>query len=92
MAKWRFEVANWHDEDARTKATALRDAQAEAMGLTLSPQELGAFEAMADTVDNMLTALSVPSNATVYINAQADSRETGFSMNLGFDVTYPQSE
>lgn len=86
----KFEIADWQNDGAVDKAKASMQAQADALGIVITEQDLAQFDAMATAVTNMLTALGVTSDSTVYLAAQSDSQPTGLTLNLGFRITYPQ--
>lgn len=77
MVRWQFEIHNWNRENAHTLAKNSYEAQAAAKGVTLSADELLAFDTIATALDTITTALGVTGGTTCEVTALADVTSNG---------------
>lgn len=89
MKTYKFEIADWKAAGAVDLARSSFQAQAAALGQEVTQIDNDTFDAMASSVDDMLTSLNVPVDAVVYVLANADVRAEGLVVNLSFNITYP---
>lgn len=87
MIRWQFEINNWNKENAHALAKASYQAQAAAKGITLSPDELTAFDNIATALDAITAAVGVTGNTTCEVSALADVAPNGpFTINFNLYV------